>query len=577
MHSFGCDISHAGFIRGKLYFLAGRGATRMLRAKVKIQISIQLLIAALCGCTVVAQEKPQPPLVQLKIQSFDALNANAKRIATALGLNADVDPGAKLSEVIGSPDLAGVDRKRTWQLAVATKGPGALPLVALYVPVTNFETFKNGLKDSSLLKGGDKPNPIIQAGESAVVVFQFGQGGELSDDEKKKLSAWVPAAGAGSHLIDFGLQLDEVTRQQVLQALVMGRMIVSQSLGQQKLPAGVAINPQAMTQMIGLYFDGIDTLIKGLQRLEVQADFGAQAITFTKLVQPLPESELSRWFKASGGGVADLASQLDPRATASVAGAIGENPAFFPLLKKFTRVSFQIQNQEGNEKLAGQIDRMMDGLAPMKFVGSVDFGKGISYSGFYEFPNRGAKDVYASFKQFFTEAMPSLAGKGKPYSSFDFKEGHHNVNGTPVDRFSLALNLDAPMFKMPGQREALERMWNGGKMEFDYAVKASRLYLASPDKMTELLNAPARPAAASGSGATANTALIGRANVLALIKQMLAMNPMLAPQIKEKFERLNPQGGDVRFRVDLDGRLSSRAEVPLKMLEAFRHFQGGEK
>ncbi|MBI2948217.1 MAG: hypothetical protein HYY23_11270 [Verrucomicrobia bacterium] len=543
----------------------------------KIQISIQLLITALCCCTVAAQEKSQPPLVQLKIQSFDALTANARRVATALGLDADWDPGAKLSGAIGSPDLAGVDRKRAWQVAVATKGPGALPLIALYVPVANFDAFKTGLKDSSPLKGGDKPNPLIQAGEFAVVVFQMGQGGEISDEEKKKLIAWAPAGGAGTHLIDLALQLDEMTRQQVLQAMTMGRMIVAQSLSQQKLPAGAPVNPQAMTQMIGIYFDGFETLLKGLHRLEVHADFGDQMLSIAKTVQPRPDSELSRWFKSSGGGLAALANQLDPKATASVAGAFGENPAFMPMLKKLIRVSFQMQNQEVDEKLASQIDRLMEAMAPMRFVGSVDLGKTISYSGFYEFPKRGAKETYALFKEFFTDAMPSLAGKDKAYSSFEFKEGHHTVSGTPVDRFSMAFNLDAPMFKMPGQREALERLSNGGKMEFDYAVKANRLYLASPDKMSEALAAAARPTSASGLNATPNTALIGRANLLALIKQMLAVNPMLPAEIKEKFARLDPEGSDVRFRVDLDGRLSSRVDVPLKMFEAFRLFQSKDK
>ena len=114
-------------------------------------------------------------------------------------------------------------------------------------------------------------------------------------------------------------------------------------------------------------------------------------------------------------------------------------------------------------------------------------------------------------------------------------------------------------------------------MEFDYTVKGNRLYLASADKLAELLAATPRARSASGADAIGTTAMIGRANVLALIKQMLAVNPMLPADLKGKFERINPEGGDVRFRVDLDGRLSAKAEMPLKILEAFRQFQGAEK
>ena len=157
------------------------------------------------------------------------------------------------------------------------------------------------------------------------------------------------------------------------------------------------------------------------------------------------------------------------------------------------------------------------------------------------------------------------------------KEGHRKVGAIPVDRFSMTMNLDSPMFKMPGQREMVERMWGGEKLEFDYAVKGNRLYLASADKISELLEATPRARAASGADATGSTALIGRANLLALIKQMLAVNPMLPADVKDKLERINPEGGDVRFRVDLDGRLSAKGEVPLKILEAFRQFHGEEK
>ena len=114
-------------------------------------------------------------------------------------------------------------------------------------------------------------------------------------------------------------------------------------------------------------------------------------------------------------------------------------------------------------------------------------------------------------------------------------------------------------------------------MEFDYATKGNRLYLANPDRMAALLEAVPRPQPRTGLGATGSTVLVGRANLLALIKQMIAVNPMLPAHLRENAERINPEGGDIRFRVNLDGGLSSDAEIPLKIFEAFRQFQGAEK
>lgn len=542
----------------------------------KKYLLVILTLAAFCGSAAVAQEKAQP-LLRLKIQSFESLAANAKRVGVLAGQNSDWNPGALLSAAIGSPGLAGVDRTRPWQLAVAMKNPGALPLVALYVPVGDFEKFKSGLMDNTLLKGRDAGNPIFQSGEFAVVVFRFGQGAEIPGDDRQKLTNWSPARGGAQQLIELALQMDEAARQQALQAIAMGRMIMTQSITSQKPVAGIPYNPQVLAQIMGLYFDGFETVIKGLIRLEVQMNLSQQAITISKTVQALPNSDLAKMFKSAGGGLGEIANQLDPKATLSFAASIGEKPAFMPVMKKLIRLSFQMQNQELDDKTVNGIEQLMDTLMPMKFIGSVNFGKGATFSGFYEFPNGGLNEKYASIKNFLKDVMPSMTGTNKVYSAFDFKEAHHRSGGTTVDRLNMSINLDSPAFKMPGQKEAIEQFWKGGKMEIDYAAKGNRLYFASPEETSHILEAAPQPQASASLGATPNTAIIGRANILAFVKMAFGVNPMIPAAVREKFGQLNSDGADLRFRVDLDDRLSSRAEIPLKFLDVIRQFRAPEK
>ena len=68
----------------------------------KRSVFVLLALAAFCCGTAVAQEKSQP-LVQLRIQSFEALTANAQRVASALGLGADFNPGDQLPAAIETP------------------------------------------------------------------------------------------------------------------------------------------------------------------------------------------------------------------------------------------------------------------------------------------------------------------------------------------------------------------------------------------------------------------------------------------------------------------------------------------
>lgn len=531
-----------------------------------------LLIGALGSAVALAQDKT-PPLASVKVQSFDALTSAARRLATTLGVGNEWNPETELATAIGSPKLAGVDRKKPWRLSLSLSGPGGSSLIVLYVPVTDFEAFKNGLPDSSLLRGGGSKNELLKSGDFAVVVFRQGQAAESSAAEKQALAAGAPTTTAGAHLLEVSLQPDEAARQQALGLLAIGRMGLIQAVAGQQKTDGMPFNAKALSEMMGWYVDGVEAFVRGLDRLDVQADLGDLSITINKKITAVADSDLSRWFKPTGTGLSDLPNLLDPKATVSFAAAIGPKPAFLPGLKKLVRLGFKMQNQEIDEKTAGQIDQMLDTLAPMRFAGSVDWAKNISMAGVYEFPGVGAKKAYDSFKKFFTDAMPAMTGTNKAYSSFVFKEAMRKFGDVPVDRFTMTFNLDAPMLKMPGQREAMEAMWGGGKMEIEYAVKGDRLYFANPEKMADVLNASPRSVTKDEMAATPETVIVGRANILMLVKQAMVINPMVPVALKESAARLNTQGADVRFRVNLDGRMSGRAEIPLTLLQAIHQLR----
>jgi hypothetical protein len=45
---------------------------------------------------------------------------------------------------------------------------------------------------------------------------------------------------------------------------------------------------------------------------------------------------------------------------------------------------------------------------------------------------------------------------------------------------------------------------------------------------------------------------------------MLALNPMIPEEDKERFNRMDSAGTDIGFRLDLDGRLSYSATIPIQ-------------
>jgi hypothetical protein len=187
--------------------------------------------------------------------------------------------------------------------------------------------------------------------------------------------------------------------------------------------------------------------------------------------------------------------------------------------------------------------------------------------GVYQFPGQDTAAVYAKLKDFMKTTMQSQVGADKPYSSVTIQEGDRKVGGISVDRTSLAINLDSPMYQMPGQKETVEALMPGGKMVFDYAIKGKDLFMGSPEQLDALLAGPAAGAAYKPEGVNSHTMAFGYINVFSIIPAILAGNPMVDDEDKEKLSKIDSAGTAIDFRVDLDNRLIYQAGVPLKFFQ----------
>ena len=212
------------------------------------------------------------------------------------------------------------------------------------------------------------------------------------------------------------------------------------------------------------------------------------------------------------------------------------------------------------------LDDLLAKMLPVVVTGSMDLKGKPSFAFRYRFPAAGAAETYAQLKRFMTNSLPAFVGKHKLYAAASLAEKHHTIDGVPVDRLSLTLNLDSPWLKMPGQKEQLQAFWPEGQMEFDYAVKGDRLLAASADRMKELLE----PGNAESDRPPAfklepGTCLAGYLNLLGFMKQVLAANPAIPEAVKEKTARLDTQGTGLGFQLRLDNQMHSVATVPLKL------------
>ncbi len=249
-----------------------------------------------------------------------------------------------------------------------------------------------------------------------------------------------------------------------------------------------------------------------------------------------------------------------------MAGYFGKDPALLKLVSKMIRVSFQVQNMETNGAAAKGLDNLVARLLPAVFAGSVEMKGKFAFDGAYRFPGANVTETYGQIKQFLTNSFQTFVGKDKMYSAASLAEKHDTINGTPVDRVTLTLNMDSPWFKFPGQKEQLQAFWPDGKMEFDYAIQGDRLLAATPVRMKEILESSGgksnpKPAFKLGEG----TVLAGYVNPLTFIGQMSAANPAIPEAVKDKLAKLDAQGTGIQFEVRVDKQLRSTTRVPLKL------------
>jgi hypothetical protein len=63
---------------------------------------------------------------------------------------------------------------------------------------------------------------------------------------------------------------------------------------------------------------------------------------------------------------------------------------------------------------------------------------------------------------------------------FEFQRGVREVAGHSVDLINMELNLDHPSMQLPGQKEQMLALFNGGRMAYESTVIGKRIYWVSP-------------------------------------------------------------------------------------------------
>lgn len=534
----------------------------MLRG-VRIRTLALLILCVCCSPAAFAQELPRP-LIQLTVQSFDRLREGTNPIGVALGFGPEFNAGSAVEAFVGNPALPGVDRSRPWQVAFSSADD---PAILIYIPVTDFAAFSAGLPPSSELRSPSFAG-IVEAGSYAVAITRPQRGPVLPID-RQRATVWAPLGPGPSSLVELTIQMDNTSRAILGQGLAIVRGALSQAAAGQPAAPGLPAGP-GVAQAVNDYLDLIESITAGVDQVRVQADVNDQAIVFTQRLTPLPGSPLETSLAPVPGGVSSVASQLPSSAPVAVAAAVGSTPMSRQLVKSLLGITLQLPGMGGGNPSSNSLDQLIQISTPVKVASSLEFVDTLSYTAIYEFPGKDVAEVYKTLMKTMESSLSSMTGVDQIYASTELQQNSRSVGGVSLDRMSMTLNLDHPLLQTPEIREVLKLFYGGNRIDIEYGIKDQRLFIGNPPGMTTALTASPQSAAAL-LDATPNTVLLGRVNPARLLRQVVS-NPAIPvpPELKTLLERLSPDGTDVRMRIELDGQLHGRLEVPLKLLEALR-------
>lgn len=521
------------------------------------------LVTLLGAASVLAADSPP---IAVTIQSYQDLEADFKSIAKRLKPDSADEAWEEFRREMKIADLKGIDLARPWQAAIWWEIAEETPSMSFRIPVLDFDDFRASL-EAVAESNGNEDISIQQVGGYANVWME---GEDSPARAKERHDAWTPAQlRAPKKTIEVAVHFPAAIRRSVLQTIGMGKMAITGGLG--SVPDGgiPGMNPRALVELVGVYFEVVEIGIQGVKTLELHLGVEQELLEIGKKVTAKADSELASWLKPAAGSLEEVLPFLNSEAAMAFAMQFGDNPAMMPTVKKLTRLSFEMQGTKKDDPAIRELEKLLDATIPMVFANSSDFADGMQFGGVYRFPGRDLDAIYQMIVRYVNGPLQSQVGPKKMYKTLSLKKAHREVDGVSVDRFFMEINWDAPMYQLQNvsaqERERLAEMWPFGKVEFDMAQKGGNLFVGSPQVFDDLLRRDSTDSPPSGIPFSPRTFACGKVNIFKFMSMFLGANPFIPEEAKRRFQDLDVDGTDIVFHLELDNAVQAQVAIPLKV------------
>jgi len=509
------------------------------------------------------------PLATITVQNYTAFIKGVSTLANTASshFGAMIDPN--LRQVIGSSNMQGIDLDKPWHATVWMDSMGAPPVTAIFIPVSNYDSFKSGLSNRSLFSDHNPMITTLISNQHAVVIIKSNPLMQISAEQKNEIiEQGKTLSSTPPHLLSVRLHIsDELSKQilATLPALKKGFLA--------GMTASLNSNPQlanmpGMTDIFELYFRMFEIVIEGTKEYSFHMDVTSDHIILHEELKTVPGTDFASILAPHSGGLGTVLSKLDSEHAFVGAFSVKQNDKLEQFIMALMEVSYKLYGAEFKGEIKSLTAKMVKNLFPFNAGFTADMDPGYQMAFAYELESADkAKKTYRSILDSTSLLSNSLTGKNGPYKYVKIEKAVREIGGITIDRITFMMNLDHPMFQTPGQKEQIEVMFPGGILQMEYALAEKFILMSMGENIETLIYPVTNPFKPNKIKILDQTVFAGKVNILPIIKSLFAQTPNMPDNIKSKIAALPSEGDDIEFKIDIDSKYKSETYIPLSLIE----------
>ena len=500
------------------------------------------------------------PFVTINVESFEALNSDASKIAAGIGQQASV---AALPFVLGVEVVPLIDPAKPWHAAIWMETIAAPPIIAIVVPVEDFEAFQAAIQTSMI---GQLGATYYDSGDN-VLLLMSKPGVPVPEGWSDVALAYASEITVETdETVELSLALSDELKMMAVSGMEMSKQQVTSALSQPELESA-GMSAEQMSSIMGAYFSFAQAFIGDTESFSIGLSVESNSIVFSMGATPAAGSGFAEFAESQNVEIADLGSSVDWSSDMAMVMSLSDLPdSWMPFLNSIMEAFMPFYGLE-KEKAPEWVSLLEESL-PFKGVYRFDFEDGMSFSGFYDIVDGSPAEVYESWIEATEILRPSDGNSESYYSKITVERAAYELDGCKVDRITTAMNLDHPALGMPEQKEMMEQLFAGGEIVYEMVLADSRIYIASEGQLD--LSASENSTTPAPIALTSDTRALFALDFGAMMR--LAMSATDEP-MPFTAEDLDSGIGSIAYALEIGDAMTLKMVFPISLFEFFQSLE----